>query len=53
MSSTHRANIVSQQLEQSEHEKIDLQRKLKAAQGGEASAALKVCSMFSFPQLST
>lgn len=32
-----------QQLENSEQDKIDLQRKLKAAQDGEAAAAQKVC----------
>jgi hypothetical protein len=32
-----------QQLEQSEQEKLDLQNQLKAAQGGETSAAQRVC----------
>ena len=34
---------ISQQLEKSEQDKVDLQRKLKSIQGGEAAAAQKVC----------
>jgi protein HOOK3 len=38
-----------QQLEKSEQDRLDLQRKLKMAQGGEAAAAQKVCRIvFSF-----
>ncbi|KAF7558622.1 hypothetical protein G7046_g5540 [Stylonectria norvegica] len=36
--------VVFQQLEKAEQDKIDLQRKLKAAQDGEASAAQKAAS---------
>lgn len=34
--------FIFQQLEKSEQDKYDLQRKLKAAEGGEAAAAQKV-----------
>ncbi|KAJ0288325.1 hypothetical protein COL940_002112 [Colletotrichum noveboracense] len=37
-------NVASKQLEKSEQEKYDLQRKLKAAEGGEAAAAQKAAS---------
>ena len=45
----HETNVsLSQQLDKLEHEKHDLQRKLKAAQEGGAAAAQKVCASLRF-----